>query len=94
MRVDGDTPTRTYDPTRLSRSDSTDPTGDKLMAKIVACGRGDDPMYLICYIATNNTIVVAHRCDNAQDITNFMNANRGNKVEYFVLSATIYPEKR
>jgi len=40
MRVDGDTPIRTPDPSRLSRADSVDPTGDVLMAKIVACGRG------------------------------------------------------
>lgn len=45
MRVDGDTPQREADPTRLARADSPDPKGDVLTAKIVACGRAPDELH-------------------------------------------------
>jgi hypothetical protein len=53
-------------------------------------------MYLICWIDRDDNLKVVKRCDTAEQITDWFNSMRGTATInlYFVLIATIYPEKR
>lgn len=56
-------------------------------------------MYLICYLRPTplideTAIYVIKTCTTADEITAFLNEHRGDGIPYFVLTSTIYPEKR